>query len=57
MIDTNKLSRIGHLIIRIYRFKLAWAELDPTATGYIQQQDIGKFLHVSLVLVLCCASI
>jgi hypothetical protein len=28
------------------RFKLAWSKLDPTATGYIQQKDIGKLLHV-----------
>ncbi|KAI8579947.1 hypothetical protein K450DRAFT_239855 [Umbelopsis ramanniana AG] len=28
------------------QFKFAWSKLDPTATGYIQQKDIGKLLHI-----------
>ncbi|KAG2185318.1 hypothetical protein INT44_002108 [Umbelopsis vinacea] len=27
-------------------FKFAWSQLDPAATGYIQQKDIGKLLHI-----------
>ncbi|KAH8553006.1 Ion transport protein-domain-containing protein [Umbelopsis sp. PMI_123] len=27
-------------------FKVAWSTLDPTATGYIQQKEIGRFLHI-----------
>ncbi|KAM3584389.1 hypothetical protein VKS41_003207 [Umbelopsis sp. WA50703] len=26
-------------------FKSAWSDFDPRATGYIQQKDIGRFLH------------
>lgn len=29
------------------RFKEAWASIDPRATGYINVDDVSKFLRVS----------
>lgn len=30
-----------------FSFKFAWSEVDPNGTGYMQKEDVAKFLHVS----------
>ncbi|KAF7722394.1 calcium channel protein [Apophysomyces ossiformis] len=39
----TRFTLIGKSDLR--RFKHAWAEVDPSGTGYIQKKDVAKFLH------------